>query len=195
MGTRQVAAEEMLPDVNHTAESAALQLKPPHLNNAGRQASLNGRQAELVEQDHELDGYSTSATDDTQQAVAQPQPIAHGPSSLEDMIMDSPFLDLSSPMTAYEWFKVVIMLPWIVFKTLLSIAGLILVWAVTRVRTSARPAHHHCSSQPGRPPPLDLTSKRHCITGSSISCQPFCRSVSTASALMSNESYHQILAL
>lgn len=137
MGTRKVAAEEMLPDVNHSTESAAPQLKPPHLNNAGSQASLNGRQAELVEQDHELDGYSTSATDDMQQAAAQPQNIAHGPSSLEDMIKDSPFLDLSSPMTAYEWFKVVIMLPWVVFKTLLSIAGLILVWAVTRVRTSA----------------------------------------------------------
>ena len=28
---------------------------------------------------------------------------------LEDIIRDSPFLDLSSPMTAYEWFKLVVM--------------------------------------------------------------------------------------
>lgn len=140
MGTRKVAADDGLPngiDAGGTPESSvAVPLKTPHLGAGISQASLstNGRQAESVENDHELDGYTTSATDDTQRAAAQRhQHIAHGPTSLEEIIQDSPFLDLSSPMTAYEWLKAVVMLPWVAIKLFLSVTGLIMVWAVTRV--------------------------------------------------------------
>lgn len=82
----------------------------------------------------EQEGYGTSTTDDTQRSSTAHQRPPHGPTSMEDIIRDSPFLDLSSPMTAYEWAKVVLMLPWVIFKVILSVSGLILVWAFTRVR-------------------------------------------------------------
>lgn len=81
------------------------------------------------------DGYNTSATDDTQRPAAVSRAGALLPgASLEDVVQDSPFLDLSSAMTPYEWFKAVLLAPWALFRFIISVAGLVLVWAVTRVR-------------------------------------------------------------
>lgn len=95
-------------------------------------ASVDSRRNTSDETEHE--GYGTSTTDDMQRStMAQQQRASHGPTSMEEIIKDSPFLDLSSPMTAYEWAKVVLMLPWVIFKVILSVLGLIMVWALTRV--------------------------------------------------------------
>ena len=51
------------------------------------------------------------------------------------LIKDSAFLDLSSPMTAYEWFKVVFLFPWAFFKLLVVLLGLVIVWGWVRVRS------------------------------------------------------------
>lgn len=43
-------------------------------------------------------------------------------------------------MSAYEWFKAVVLLPWAAFRLVASVLGLILVWFVTRVRRMMPPA-------------------------------------------------------
>lgn len=91
-------------------------------------AQLNGSYRPLPESS--LDGYQTATTDDMQPSQ---RPATSLP-SLEELVTDSPFLDLTSPMTAYEWFKAVLLLPWAALKFLLSVSGLALVWLVVRVR-------------------------------------------------------------
>lgn len=81
-----------------------------------------------------------------QSATAQHQHAEHGPTSLNEIIKDSPFLDLTSPMTLYEWSKVVLMLPWVAFKVVISVLGLIMVWAVTRVLVIGVEPNHLGSS-------------------------------------------------
>ena len=48
---------------------------------------------------------------------------------------DSPFLDLNSPMTAWEWLKIAIMAPWILLRVLLTLLLIPFVWAVVRALT------------------------------------------------------------
>jgi len=57
------------------------------------------------------------------------------PYTLLQLIKDSAFLDLSSPMTAYEWFKVIFLFPWAFFKLLVVLLGLVIVWGWVRVRS------------------------------------------------------------
>lgn len=90
-------------------------------------AQQNGSYRPLPE--NSSDGYQTATTDDTQPSQ---RPASSMP-SLEELVTDSPFLDLGSPMTAYEWFKAVLLLPWAAFKFLLSVSGLALVWLVVRI--------------------------------------------------------------
>jgi hypothetical protein len=45
-----------------------------------------------------------------------PREIEPGEPSLAEALEDSPFLDVSSPLTAYEWLKIIIMLPVVVVK-------------------------------------------------------------------------------
>ena len=57
------------------------------------------------------------------------------PCSLLQLIKDSAFLDLTSPMTAYEWFKAVFLFPWAFFKLIVVLLGLVIVWGWVRVRS------------------------------------------------------------
>ena len=50
------------------------------------------------------------------------------------VIQDSAFLDLYSPITPYEGCKMVLMFPWVLVKLIVSILGLALVWTWIRVR-------------------------------------------------------------
>ena len=50
---------------------------------------------------------------------------------------DSAFLDLTSPMTAYEWFKVVFLFPWLVIKMVVIMLCLVIVWGWVRVRPAS----------------------------------------------------------
>mmetsp|Transcript_80 Transcript_80/g.283 ORF Transcript_80/g.283 Transcript_80/m.283 type:complete len:453 (-) Transcript_80:706-2064(-) len=47
-----------------------------------------------------------------------------------EFIFDSPFLDLDSPMTAYEWFKAIVMAPVAIIRAIAGLAALLLGWAV-----------------------------------------------------------------
>ncbi len=92
-----------------------------------------GRQIDAS--DRSTDGYGTSNTEELQRPARAGALLPD--TSLEDIVQDSPFLDLDSPMTAYEWFKTVLLAPWAAFKFVVSLLGLILVWAITRVRIVA----------------------------------------------------------
>jgi hypothetical protein len=134
---RQVAEE---PQPNGNSFSAA------HLHGGSADSLATdslGRQIDPSERG--TDGYGTSNTEEPQRPAAAARGGALLPgTSLEDVVQESPFLDLSSPMTGYEWFKAVLLAPWAAFKFLLSVAGLVLVWAVTRVcaRARCKKLHH-----------------------------------------------------
>lgn len=53
---------------------------------------------------------------------------------LLQVLRDSPFLDLSSPMTVYEWFKAVLLFPWFVVKMVVFILGFVIVTGSVRVK-------------------------------------------------------------
>ena len=50
------------------------------------------------------------------------------------VVKDSAFLDLNSPMTMYEVLKAILLLPWVLVKLTLSIGGLSIVWIFIQVR-------------------------------------------------------------
>lgn len=52
---------------------------------------------------------------------------------LQDLIENSPFLDTTSPITAYEMFKMCILLPWTLIRFVLLIIIMPFVWATTHV--------------------------------------------------------------
>lgn len=52
------------------------------------------------------------------------------PSELARLIKDSPFLDTSSPMTAWEWFKIITLLPWTIFRIVVATPCVGIVWCV-----------------------------------------------------------------
>jgi lysophosphatidylcholine acyltransferase/lyso-PAF acetyltransferase len=104
----------------------------PHGSSADSLSSDSlGRQVDPS--DRSTDGYGTSNTEDVQWPASSRAGAQLPGSSLEELVTESPFLDLGSPMTPYEWFKAVVLLPWAVFRLVASIAGLILVWAITRL--------------------------------------------------------------
>lgn len=82
--------------------------------------------------------------------------MARGLSSLQ-VVKDSPFLDLDSPMTPYEWLKALLLLPWVITKLVVSILGLAMVWSWIRVRPLPSPgfclpalAHLHSTTSNSR---------------------------------------------
>ena len=60
------------------------------------------------------------------------------------VIKDSAFLDLSSPMTPNEWCKAVLLLPLAIVKFTVSVVGLAFVWTWVRVRALCPPAPCLC---------------------------------------------------
>ena len=87
------------PATPSTLDNAVLPLETPGAKSKGPAALglANGKTAAVS---------ASSATGPYQPGPAQQ---AEKDMDLEDIIRDSPFLDLSSPMTAYEWFKLVVM--------------------------------------------------------------------------------------
>ena len=53
--------------------------------------------------------------------------------SLPQLLKDTAFLDLNSPMTPYEWFKVVFLFPWAALKLVVTLLCLVIVWGWVRV--------------------------------------------------------------
>ena len=72
-------------------------------------------------------------------SAAQPSPEApRAPvvvtaEEVQAMKESSPYLDTSYPMTAYEWFKLVLLLPWVIIKLPIALIGFILVWSITKL--------------------------------------------------------------
>ncbi|KAK9843883.1 hypothetical protein WJX84_004630 [Apatococcus fuscideae] len=72
-------------------------------------------------------------------SAAQPSPEApRAPvvvtaEEVQAMKESSPYLDTSYPMTAYEWFKLVLLLPWVIVKLPIALIGFILVWSITKL--------------------------------------------------------------
>ena len=64
--------------------------------------------------------------------------------TLEDLLADSesPFLDLKSPMTAYEWLKMAVMLPVNLVRALLIAIILPPVWLYLLLLTHNQPLNH-----------------------------------------------------
>ena len=48
-------------------------------------------------------------------------------------VQDCPFLDVDSPVTSYEVFKMVLGLPWLAIKAVIAVIILMMVWGVTRI--------------------------------------------------------------
>lgn len=61
------------------------------------------------------------------------------PSQLARLIKDSPFIDTHSPMTAYEWFKVIALLPWSIIRVSVGLPCVLLVWAVVALLVWGNP--------------------------------------------------------
>jgi hypothetical protein len=131
-----VAAE--LPDGTMETPAANGSLATAHLQHGSTTSlSSDGMSRQLIPSGaagSSTDGDNAPARDDTQRPASVSRAGALLPGvSLEEVVQDSPYLDLSSPMTAYEWFKAVALAPYALARFLLSISGLVLVWAVTRV--------------------------------------------------------------
>lgn len=82
----------------------------------------------------------TAAVDATeaQDYVEQAEQLAglagnQQPLSLDDLIRDTPFLDLDSPVTGYECFKMIILLPWTLVRFALLGLSIVPLWVVVRV--------------------------------------------------------------
>lgn len=50
------------------------------------------------------------------------------PGQLARLIKDSPFIDTQSPMTAFEAFKIITLLPWTLFRIIVATPCALLVW-------------------------------------------------------------------
>lgn len=61
------------------------------------------------------------------------------------MKQSSPFLDTSYPMTAYEWFKLILLLPWTILKLPIALIGFILVWSITKLMILGSPINQPLS--------------------------------------------------
>ena len=141
MESRKVAAE--LPDGTMDTPAANGSLAAAHLQHGSTTSlSSDGISRQLIPSGaagSSTDGDNAPARDDTQRPASVSRAGALLPGvSLEEVVQDSPYLDLSSPMTAYEWFKAVALAPYALARFLLSISGLVLVWAVTRVGPRSR---------------------------------------------------------
>lgn len=61
------------------------------------------------------------------------------PPQLARLIKDSPFIDTNSPMTNYEWLKVLILLPWSILRVIIGLPCVLLVWAVVALLVWGNP--------------------------------------------------------
>lgn len=90
--------------------------------------------------------------DETAANLRQRSKAQSGPSSaknstplsgeqLIDLLQDSPFIDTQSAMTAYEWFKFVTLIPWLLFRIVVAIPLLILVWGSVSLLVAGIPVN------------------------------------------------------
>lgn len=61
------------------------------------------------------------------------------PPQLARLIKDSPFIDTNSPMTNYEWFKVLILLPWSILRVIIGLPCVLLVWGMVALLVWGNP--------------------------------------------------------
>ncbi|KAK9821452.1 hypothetical protein WJX81_001153 [Elliptochloris bilobata] len=81
---------------------------------------------------------ATPEQPDWLRASASPVSVGDGP-DLVELTRDSPFLDLDSPMTAYEWFKAVAMVPMLLLRAVLVSLIVPLVWLTLCLLTAGIP--------------------------------------------------------
>lgn len=91
-------------------------------------ASAIGSEAKvLLQPDGPIDLYTSAASETLQQGNASKASagfnLPGAEPQLQDLLHDSPFLDLDSPMTPYEWFKFVVMV-----SILVALSGLMLAF-------------------------------------------------------------------
>lgn len=61
------------------------------------------------------------------------------PPQLARLIKDSPFLDTHSPMTNYEWLKIMALLPWSIVRVTIGIPCIFLVWGMVALLVWGNP--------------------------------------------------------
>ncbi|KAK9828960.1 hypothetical protein WJX72_003052 [[Myrmecia] bisecta] len=127
------------------ADSHAYITARSHLPADSRQDSelqasqIHGRAYEDDSRPREIAASATPEKEDKPVLQASSDPNVFTEEEVQALIKDSPFLDLSSPLTAYEWFKLVIGFPVFILKLLLAAVGLPFVWLVVRLLTVNTP--------------------------------------------------------
>ena len=61
------------------------------------------------------------------------------PPQLARLIKESPFIDTHSPMTNFEWFKILILLPWSILRITIGLPCVLLVWEVVALLVWGNP--------------------------------------------------------
>ena len=64
---------------------------------------------------------------------------AASPPQLARLIKNSPFIDTNSPMTNYEWFKVLMLIPWSILRVTIGLPSVLLVWGVVALLVWGNP--------------------------------------------------------
>ena len=63
------------------------------------------------------------------------------PEQLAEHLHQSPFIDTDSCMTAYEWVKFAVMLPWLLFRIVVATPLLIIAWSSTALLVAGVPVN------------------------------------------------------
>ena len=88
----------------------------------------------------------SASTDTAQPSQPAPRPdVIVTAAEVEAMKQNSPFLDTSYPMTAYEWFKLILLLPWTIIKLPIALLGFIIVWGITKLMILGSPINQPLS--------------------------------------------------